>query len=96
VSSGRARTAVLLASIGLAAAGAPAPAAAAGSGSGSGDRKICVDKVAVWDSPGGFVIAYLYRPQTLRVLGTAQRRKWSLVRFDDGPRGWIPTNKICK
>jgi hypothetical protein len=91
VSFGRASAAALAALV-LAAAGAPAPAAA----SSSGDRRICVDKVAVWDAPGGFVIAYLYRPQTLRVLGTAQRRKWSLVRFDDGPRGWIPTSKICR
>jgi hypothetical protein len=75
----------------LAAAGAPAPAAA----SSSAKHKICVDKVAVWDAPGGFVIAYLYRPQTLRVLGTARRRTWSLVRFENGPRGWIPTRKIC-
>jgi hypothetical protein len=89
VSFGRASAAALAALV-LAAAGAPAPAAA------SGDRRICVDKVAVSDAPGGFVIAYLYRPQTLRVLGTAQRRKWSLVRFDDGPRGWIPTSKICR
>ena len=86
----RARTAALLVTLGLAAAGAPAPAAAA-----SDERRICVDKVAVWDAPGGFVIAYLYRPQTLRVVGTAQKKKWSLVRFEDGPRGWIPTKKIC-
>ena len=72
------------------AAGAPAPAAAA-----SGTERLCVDKVAVYDSPGGFVIAHLYRPQKLRVLGTAKRRRWSLVRFDSGPRGWIPTSKIC-
>ena len=31
------------------------------------------------------MIAYLYRPQTLRVLGTARRRTWSLVRFDRRP-----------
>jgi hypothetical protein len=91
VTSLRAAGAVLLASIGLAAAGAPAPAAAS-----SRERRICVDKVAVWDSPGGFVIAYLYRPQTLRVLGTARHRTWSLVRFDTGPRGWIPTSRICR
>ena len=75
----------------LALAVAAAPAAAA-----SGKRELCVDKVSVYDSPGGFVIAYLYRPQTLRVIGTARRRTWSLARFDDGPRGWIPTKKICK
>lgn len=73
-------------------AGAPAPATAA-----SGTKKqLCADKVAVYDSPGGFVIAHLYRPQKLRVLGTAQRRRWSLVRFDSGPRGWIPTRKLCR
>ncbi|WP_028063182.1 SH3 domain-containing protein [Solirubrobacter soli] len=73
----------------LAVAATPAAAAA-------GNREICVDKVSVYDAPGGFVIAYLYRPQKLRVLGTARRKAWSLVRFDDGPRGWIPTRKICR
>jgi hypothetical protein len=94
VSCGRAKPglAILLASIGLAAAGASAPPAASAA---SGQKRICVDKVAVWDSPGGFVIAYLYRPQTLRVISTAHRRRWSLVRFDSGSRGWIPTSKIC-
>ena len=90
MSSSRARATRAVALV-LACAGAPAPAQAAGK------RTICVDKVSVWDAPGGFVIAYLYRPQTLRVLSTARRRTWSLVRFDDdGPRGWIPTSKICK
>jgi hypothetical protein len=90
VSFGRA-SAATLAAFALVAAGAPAPPAAA-----AGTRTLCVDKVTVWDAPGGFAIAYLYRPQTLRVLGTARRRTWSLVRFDAGPRGWIPTTKICK
>lgn len=92
--SSRARTAALLVTLGLAAAGAPASAAA--SSGGKGDRRICVDKVAVYDAPGGFVVAHLYRPQKLRVLNTAQHRKWSLVRFDSGSRGWIPTSKICR
>ena len=92
MSSSRTRALAALVTTVLAAAGAPAPAAA----SSSGKHEICVDKVSVWDAPGGFVIAYLYRPQKLRVIGTARRRTWSLVRFDDGPRGWIPTSKICK
>ena len=90
MSSSRA-SAVALALVFALAAGAPAPAAAA-----SGKREICADKVAVSDAPGGFVIAYLYRPQKLRVISTARRRTWSLVRFDTGPRGWIPTSKLCK
>ena len=85
----RASCAALLVWIGLV-AGAPTPATA-----DSGKRRLCADKVAVWDSPSGFVIAYLYRPQKLKVLGTAHKRRWSLVRFDSGPRGWIPTSKIC-
>ena len=85
-------SAAALATLALA-AGASAPAAQAAP---SGKRTICVDKVAVYDSPGGFAVAYLYRPQTLRVLGTARRRTWSLVHFDGGPRGWIPTSKLCR
>jgi hypothetical protein len=89
VSSSRASALVSLA---LVAAGATAPAAA----SAAPTREICTDKVSVFDAPGGFAIAYLYRPQKLRVISTARRRTWSLVRFDAGPRGWIPTSKICK
>ena len=74
----------------LAVAAGASPAAAA-----SRSERLCVDRVAVRDSPAGFVIAHLYRPQQLRVLGTAQRRRWSLVRFDGGPRGWIPSRAIC-
>jgi hypothetical protein len=71
-----------------AAAGAPRSAA-------TSRARLCADRVAVYDTPGGFVIAHLYRPQRLRVLGTAHRRRWSLVRFDSGPRGWILTRRIC-
>jgi hypothetical protein len=91
VSFGRAKAAAF-ATLALAAAGAPAPAAA----SVSGNREICADRVSVYDGPGGFVIAYLYRPQRRRVISTARKRTWSLVRFDTGPRGWIPSSKICK
>ena len=62
----------------------------------AGKREICVDKVSVYDSPGRMHDRLPVPPAVrLRVIGTARPETWSLVRFDDGPRGWIPTKKIC-
>jgi hypothetical protein len=80
---------VLLACAGLLVAAAPASAAAA-------SRRLCADRVPVWDSPDGFVIAHMYRPQHVRVLATTDHRRWSLVQFSGVDlRGWILTRTLC-
>ena len=69
-----------------------APAAA----HAAGEKRLCADRVSVWDSPDSFVIAHMYRPQRLRVLATTQHRQWALVHFLSGDlRGWILSGAIC-
>jgi hypothetical protein len=82
---------VLAACAGLLVAAAPASATATAS-----SRRLCADRVPVWDSPDGFVIAHMYRPQHVRVLATTDHRRWSLVHFSDTElRGWILTRTLC-
>jgi hypothetical protein len=70
---------------------AATPASAA-----SSSRRLCADRVPVWDSPDGFVIAHMYRPQHVRVLATTDHRRWSLVHFSGIElRGWILTRTLC-
>jgi hypothetical protein len=86
----RRRTSVLVSAGLLAVAGAGAAPAAAAS------RRLCADRVAVWDSPDGFVIAHMYRPQQVSVLATTDHRRWSLVHFAAVDlRGWILTRALC-
>ena len=85
----RASCAALLAGIVLA-AGAPAPAAAA-----SGSKRLCADKTAVFDSPGGFGDRAPVPPAEAPRAGHGAPSPLLLVRFDSGPRGWILTSKIC-
>jgi hypothetical protein len=80
---------VLLACAGLLIAAGPASAT-------TSSRHLCADRVPVWDSPDGFVIAHMYRPQHVRVLATTEHRRWSLVHFSGVDlRGWILTRTLC-
>ncbi len=47
-------------------------------------RRLCARSAALRDSPEGFVIARLYRPQRLRYVRRSANRRWALVRT---PRG---------
>jgi hypothetical protein len=69
---------------------------AADPASAAASRHLCADRVAVWDSPDGFVIAHMYRPQHVRVLATTDHRRWSLVHFSGVDlRGWILSRALC-
>ncbi len=59
-------------------------------------RKLCARSAVVRDSPEGFVIGRLYRPQRLRYLRRSANRRWALVRTRTGLVGWIPRGKLCK
>jgi hypothetical protein len=60
-------------------------------------QRLCADRVSVWDSPDGFVVAHVFRPQRMRVLATTDHRHWSLVHFEDVDlRGWILSRAICR
>ena len=54
---------------------ASAPAAQA-----SSTRRLCARSAILRDSPEGFVIGRLYRPQRLRYIRRSANRHWALVR----------------
>ena len=53
---------------------ASAPAAHA-----SSTRRLCARSAILRDSPEGFVIGRLYRPQRLRYIRRSANRRWALV-----------------
>jgi hypothetical protein len=58
-------------------------------------RKLCVDRIAVRDTPEGYAIGYLHRPQKLSVYGRPVDH-WVLVRGRHDLQGWIPEKALCK
>jgi hypothetical protein len=69
---------------------ASAPAAHA-----SSTRRLCARSALLRDSPEGFVIGRLYRPQRLRYLRRGANRRWALVRTRSGLVGWLPQRSLC-
>jgi hypothetical protein len=59
-------------------------------------RKLCAASVVLRDSPNGFVIARLNRPQRFRVQRRSANRRWSLVVTRDGLAGWLPATSLCR
>ena len=70
---------------------ASAPAAHA-----SSTRRLCASSAILRDSPEGFVIGRLYRPQRLRYIRRSANRRWALVRTRSGLAGWIRYRSLCK
>jgi hypothetical protein len=68
----------------------------AGSASASVSRKLCFERTVLRDSPGGFVIGHLVRPQTLLVLLHDVSGGWSYVRVKTGTQGWVTSRALCK
>lgn len=68
----------------------------AGSASASASRKLCFERTVLRDSPGGFVIGHLVRPQTLLVLLHDVSGGWSYVRIRTGTQGWVASRALCK
>jgi hypothetical protein len=60
----------------------------------SGTRALCRDVTVVRDSPDGYAIAYLFRPQRVTVLHTGAER-WALIRSRAGLVGWISEKALC-
>jgi hypothetical protein len=69
---------------------ASAPAAHA-----SSTRRLCARSAILRDSPEGFVIGRLYRPQRLRYIRRSANRRWALVRTRSGLTGWITYRSLC-
>lgn len=62
----------------------------------SASRKLCFERTVLRDSPGGFVIGHLVRPQTLLVLLHDVSGGWSYVRVKTGTQGWVASRALCK
>jgi hypothetical protein len=59
-------------------------------------RRLCARSAILRDSPEGFVIGRLYRPQRLRYIRRSANRRWALVRTRAGLVGWIHYRSLCK
>ena len=68
----------------------------AGGASASASRKLCFERTVLRDSPGGFVIGHLVRPQTLLVLLHDVSGGWSYVRVKSGAQGWVASRALCR
>ena len=62
----------------------------------SSTRRLCAHSAILRDSPEGFVIGRLYRPQRLRYKRRSANRRWALVRTRAGVAGWIPYRSLCR
>lgn len=71
-----------------------APAAASAKERAAPSRALCRDVTAVRDSPDGYAIGYLHRPQRVTVLHEGVAR-WALVRSRAGLVGWISEKALC-
>jgi hypothetical protein len=59
-------------------------------------RRLCARSATLRDSPEGFVIGRLYRPQRLRYHRRSANRRWALVTTRMGVAGWIPYRSLCR
>jgi hypothetical protein len=59
-------------------------------------RRLCARVAALRDSPEGFVVGYLRRPQRLRYIRRSANRRWALVKTRAGVAGWIPARSLCR
>jgi len=59
-------------------------------------RRLCARSAVLRDSPEGFVIGRLYRPQRLRYERRSANHRWALVRSRAGLTGWISFRSLCR
>jgi hypothetical protein len=59
-------------------------------------RSLCARTANLRDSPDGFVIGRLRRPQRLVVLRRSANRRWTHVRVQSGLNGWLPSTSVCR
>ncbi len=63
---------------------------------GASTRRLCAKSATLRDSPEGFIIGWLYRPQRLRVHRRSANRRWALVVTRSGVVGWIRSRSLCR
>ena len=71
-------------------------ASAAAAAEGSSTRRLCAKSATLRDSPEGFIIGWLYRPQRLRVERRSADRRWTLVVTRSGVVGSIRSRSLCR
>jgi hypothetical protein len=59
-------------------------------------RSLCAATANLRDTPNGFVIGRLRRPQRLVLLRRSANRRWAHVRVQSGLIGWIPARSLCR
>jgi hypothetical protein len=59
-------------------------------------RSLCAKSANLRDSPEGFIIGRLRRPQRLVVIRRSANRRWSQVRTRTGLVGWLPAGSVCR
>lgn len=59
-------------------------------------RSLCAERANLRDSPDGFIIGRLRRPQRVTVLRRSANRRWSHVRVRGGLTGWLPSGSLCR
>jgi hypothetical protein len=68
----------------------PAAAQAASTG------RLCAERANLRDSPRGFIIGRLRRPQRLTIIRRNPDRRWTQVRTSTGLAGWMPSGSVCR
>lgn len=76
----------LLAGAALLVGAAPVSAASA---------EVCVDRAAVYDTPGGFVVGFVVDGQRVKVLKRSASRKHYRVRSPQRVTGWVRSSAFC-
>ena len=58
--------------------------------------KLCAERANLRDSPRGFIIGRLRRPQRLTIIRRNPDRRWTQVRTSTGLAGWLPSGSVCR
>lgn len=74
----------------IAAAGALAPVAAQ-----AATGRVCVSRLAVVTSPGGFTVGYVFRGDRVRITRRSANRRWERIFSANELRGWVRTKSLC-
>jgi hypothetical protein len=59
--------------------------------------RVCkVYRAPVLNSPDGFVVGYVFRPDPVRILRRSANRRWLRVVTSQELRGWVRARYICR
>jgi hypothetical protein len=55
-----------------------------------------VYRAPVLNSPDGFVVGYLFRPDPVRILRRSANRRWVRITTSQELRGWVRARYVCR